>query len=83
MNILSWLLIGLAGGLGASTLMRSRPQGGIIDVGIGTIGAIVAGLSFALFTDRDTAGFDVAIMCAAAFGAGVALFAHHVLPDRA
>lgn len=48
MTILIWLFVGLAAGIGASTMSRQRERWLPIDIAVGLVASLVAGVAFLL-----------------------------------
>jgi len=79
MAVLGWMLLGLLSGLIASKIVNRTSEGVILDIGLGIVGAIVAGFLFAEFGASGATGFNLSSMVVAAIGATVSLLAYNGL----
>ena len=56
LDLLSWIIVGALAGWAVSLITGTHRQHGWIETSlVGSIGAVVGGFPFALFTDRQTA----------------------------
>jgi uncharacterized membrane protein YeaQ/YmgE (transglycosylase-associated protein family) len=80
MSIVVFILLGLITGYAAVGLFKSTGKGVLLDLGLGVIGAVIAGSIFTHFAARTAAGVNVASALVAALTGAVALLgACHIM----
>ena len=73
MGLLSWIVLGLIAGWAASRITR-RPQGCVLNVVVGVVGAFLGGMLVQLATGRGfDIGFNLASLAVAVIGAVILL----------
>lgn len=83
MGILSWILLGLVAGAIAKLLTPGRdPQGCIITMVIGVIGAVIGGYVAKLFGWDGVDGFNLYSILVATGGAVLALIIYNAITGR-
>ena len=83
MCIVVFILLGLIAGYVALGLFKSTGQGGALDIGLGVIGAVIAGLLFNHVAATGAGELNIAsALVAALTGAAVLLATSHALRDR-
>ncbi|HZH94719.1 MAG TPA: GlsB/YeaQ/YmgE family stress response membrane protein [Flavisolibacter sp.] len=83
MGILSWILLGLVAGAIAKALHPGRdPQGCIITMVIGVIGAVLGGWIATMFGWGRVDGFNLYSILVATGGAVVALLIYNAIAGR-
>lgn len=85
MSMIVWILLGLALGLVASKTVSTTGEGTVVDILIGTVGAVIGGWMFSLFGGGGATGFDIETVysaCFAGVGAIVALTLYHLFLRR-
>lgn len=81
MSFLVMIVIGAIAGYIASLVMKS-PQGILMDIVLGIIGALVGGFIFNLFGQPGVTGFDLYSILVAAIGAIVVLAIYKMYVGR-
>ena len=77
MSIFGWIILGLVSGFIASKLTAKEGSNLMVDVGLGMVGALLAGI---IYMKADVLGItlvDVYSVLVALFGATVILFTYH------
>lgn len=75
MGIISWILLGLvAGALGKLLMPGPDPQGWIVTILIGIVGAFIGGIIGTFLGIGDVTGFDLYSILLASGGAFIFLF---------
>lgn len=70
MNIILWIILGIAAGWLASILMKTnREQGMIMDLVLGVVGALVGGFVMSFFGQPGVTGFNLYSLVVAVIGA--------------
>jgi uncharacterized membrane protein YeaQ/YmgE (transglycosylase-associated protein family) len=83
MGILSWILLGLVAGANAKALHPGRdPQGCIITMVIGVIGAVLGGWIATMFGWGKVDGFNLYSILVATGGAVLALLIYSAISGR-
>jgi uncharacterized membrane protein YeaQ/YmgE (transglycosylase-associated protein family) len=82
MSIVVFILVGLIAGYIALGLFKSTGQGVVLDLGLGVIGAVIAGLLFNHVAATGSAELNIPSgLVAALTGAAVLLATSHALRD--
>lgn len=80
MDIVTWLLLGLAAGWLASAVMGTNSrQGMMMDIILGVIGAFVGGFLMNLFGQSGVSGFNMYSIVVATLGAIALIYMGRVL----
>ncbi len=84
-NIILWIILGALAGWIASMIMGTNArQGGLMNIVVGILGAVVGGFVLKVITGREwTSGFDIPTFLAALLGACIILFVYKALTKRA
>ena len=77
MSFLSWIVLGLVSGFIASKIVNARGQGIVMDIVLGTIGAIAGGWLFSL--GHVVTGWNLYSILVALVGAFIALVIYHAV----
>jgi uncharacterized membrane protein YeaQ/YmgE (transglycosylase-associated protein family) len=83
MSIMSWIILGLIAGFIASKIVNKAHEGFLLDIILGTVGAIAGGLIISLPGASGVAGLNLYSMLVAAIGAIVVLVVYHMIRGRA
>ena len=76
-----WMLLGFVFGLAASKAVSTTGEGTVVDILLGTVGAVIGGWLFSLLGGGGATGFNVETVysaCIASMGAIVILTLYHV-----
>lgn len=79
MSIGTWVVIGVIVGFCASKLVIRSGGGLIRDLGLGVVGAVLAGLIFGALSTTEVVGLDVFGLVVTLAGACAALVVYHTL----
>ncbi len=83
MGIISWIILGALAGWIASMIMRTdAEQGGIANIIVGIIGAVIGGFVMGLFGESGVTGFNIRSVLVAIGGACIALAIYRALSGR-
>jgi uncharacterized membrane protein YeaQ/YmgE (transglycosylase-associated protein family) len=77
MSIIAWLVFGVAAGLAASKIACNHGEAVVLDVILGTAGALIGGFAVSSFGPIATAGLNAPSLVAALAGAVAFLLIHH------
>lgn len=84
MNILLWILLGLAAGWLASVVMGTRSRQGIgMDILLGMVGAVIGGFIFSAFGQTGITGFNLYSLIVATIGAMIMIWLVYTLRTSA
>lgn len=84
MNILLWILLGLAAGWLASVVMGTRSRQGIgMDILLGMVGAVIGGFIFSAFGQTGITGFNLYSLTVATIGAMIMIWLVYTLRTSA
>ena len=78
MNLILWIVLGLAAGWIASTVMKNRGSA-LTDIILGVLGAFIGGLVMNLLGFGGITGFNIYSVLVAALGAVVLIWLRRVL----
>ncbi len=78
MNMISWIVLGVLSGYGASRLSNIAGPTYLADVLVGMAGAVLGGLGCVALAAHPTQPFDVTSLLAAGLAAALALRGFHV-----
>jgi uncharacterized membrane protein YeaQ/YmgE (transglycosylase-associated protein family) len=77
-SYIAWIILGLIAGFVASKLMNKTGKGRILDIVLGTVGAIEGGFLVRLLgIGQDVSGLNILSLITAVVGAIVVLLAYH------
>ncbi|MCX9155595.1 hypothetical protein OPU71_05595 [Niveibacterium sp. 24ML] len=79
MSLIGWIVIGLLIGFFASMRMRRSERSTLIDIGVGTVGAVTGGSVITSFGHSDIAGINLPSQLLAIVGATALLLAYHAV----
>lgn len=79
MSFIAWIILGLIAGFIASRLVDRRGQGGVMDIVLGVLGAVIGGWIFTKFGMAGVTGFDLYSLLVATIGAVVLLLGYHAI----
>ena len=82
MSIIGCIVLGLIAGFIASKIVNKTGQGMILDLVLGTVGAVVGGFVFAQFGASGLSGFGIYSILAAVVGAIIVLAIYHLVRGR-
>jgi uncharacterized membrane protein YeaQ/YmgE (transglycosylase-associated protein family) len=80
-SVLFWILLGLIAGFIASKIVDRTGQALLLDIVLGTVGAVVGGFLFSTIGATGT-GFNLYSMFVAVVGAVVVLWGYHAISGR-
>jgi uncharacterized membrane protein YeaQ/YmgE (transglycosylase-associated protein family) len=82
-NILAWLLFGMAAGWMAARLFELAPGGGaLLHVAAGAMGAVVGGVVFLIFDTAPLTGFSLWGVLCALLGAAITIMLARIVVGR-
>jgi uncharacterized membrane protein YeaQ/YmgE (transglycosylase-associated protein family) len=79
MSIETWIIAGLLTGFVASKLVIRTGDGLLRDLGLGVVGAVVAGAIFGALSTAEATGLNVFGLIVTLAGASAVLIAYHTL----
>jgi len=84
MSMIVWILLGSLLGLAASKVVSTTGEGTVVDILLGTAGAVIGGWFFSLLGGGGATGFDINVQSAgiAASGAIIFLALYHAFLRR-
>jgi uncharacterized membrane protein YeaQ/YmgE (transglycosylase-associated protein family) len=85
MSMIVWILLGFVLGLAASKTVSTTGEGTVVDILLGTVGAVIGGWMFTLFDGGGATGFNIDTVYSsgiAAIGAVITLMLYHVFLRR-
>jgi uncharacterized membrane protein YeaQ/YmgE (transglycosylase-associated protein family) len=85
MSMIVWTLLGCVLGLAASKTVSTTGEGTIVDILLGTVGALIGGSMFTLFGSGGATGYNMDTAYSAgiaAVGAIISLTLYHVFLRR-
>ena len=77
MSLILWIVLGAALGLLASKIVSTTGEGTVVDILLGSVGAVIGGWLFDLFGGRELTLYTVYSAGIAAIGAVIALALYH------
>jgi uncharacterized membrane protein YeaQ/YmgE (transglycosylase-associated protein family) len=78
-DVLQWIVLGLAAGFIASKIVNKRGEGVVMDILLGVIGAVIGGWLFRALGTAGATGFNVWSLLVAVIGAVLLLFIGHAV----
>ena len=82
MGIISWIILGVIAGFIGSKIVNKSGQGFLMDIVLGIVGAIVAGVIFSAFGATGVTGLNIYSLIVAVIGAVVVLWGYHAISGR-
>jgi len=82
MSIIGWIFLGLIAGFIASKIVNKQGDGGVLDIVLGIVGAIVGGFLFSLVGAGGVNGVNLYSMFVAVIGAIAVLVVYHSVAGR-
>ena len=85
MSMIVWILLGLVLGLAASKTVSTTGEGTVVDILLGTVGAVIGGWVFTLFGGGGATGFNIDTVFSsgiAVIGAIASLTLYHIFLRR-
>lgn len=83
MGIIAWLILGaLAGWLASLVMKTDEQQGGLANIIVGIVGAMIGGFVFGLFGGSSVTGFNLYSLLVATVGAIILLAIYRALTGR-
>jgi uncharacterized membrane protein YeaQ/YmgE (transglycosylase-associated protein family) len=82
MSIVAWIVLGLIAGFIGSKLVNKSGEGLLLDIAVGTVGAVAGSLLFRAFGASRVTRLDIYSVIVAVVGAIVFLLIYHVLFRR-
>ncbi|MGE0858867.1 MAG: GlsB/YeaQ/YmgE family stress response membrane protein [Gammaproteobacteria bacterium] len=82
MNLLSWIVLGVLAGYGASRLSNLAGPTYVADVLVGMAGAVIGGVGCVALAAHPSQPFDITSLLAAGLAAALALRGFHVFFPR-
>ena len=79
MSILAWIVLGLIAGFLGSKIVNKRGEGLILDLVLGTVGAIAGGWLFNIFGAVGVTGLNLYSLMVAVVGAVAVLVVYHAI----
>jgi uncharacterized membrane protein YeaQ/YmgE (transglycosylase-associated protein family) len=79
MSIIAWIILGLIAGFIASQIVHHRGPGMLLDLLLGTVGALLGGWLFSYFGAHDTTNFNPYSLLVSALGSVVPLLIYYAL----
>jgi uncharacterized membrane protein YeaQ/YmgE (transglycosylase-associated protein family) len=79
MSILSWIVLGLIAGFISSLIVDRHGSGVVLDIVIGTVGALLGGFVFKALGLGSVTGFNLYSIVVAVVGAVILLCIYHVV----
>ena len=79
MSILAWIILGLISGFIASKIVNKRGEGILLDIVLGTVGALFGGWIFAAIGHSSVTGLNLYSIFVSVIGAIVVLVVYHAL----
>jgi uncharacterized membrane protein YeaQ/YmgE (transglycosylase-associated protein family) len=79
MSVETWVVVGLVAGFLASKFVIRSGQGLARDLGLGVVGAVLAGLLFGALASPEASGLEVFGLIVTLAGASAALVVYHML----
>ncbi len=83
MSIETWVIAGLVAGFLASKLVIRSGNGLLLDLSLGVVGAVLAGLIFGALVPPEKTGLEVFNLIVTLAGASAVLVVYHTLFPRA
>ena len=78
-DVLQWIVLGLAAGFIASKIVNKRGEGVVMDILLGIIGAVIGGWLFRALGAAGATGFNVWSLLVAVVGAVAVLLIWHAV----
>ena len=85
MSMIVWMVFGFVLGLAASKTVSTTGEGTVVDILLGTVGAVTGGWMFTVFGGGGATGFNIETVYSAAIasiGAIIVLTLYHVFLRR-
>jgi uncharacterized membrane protein YeaQ/YmgE (transglycosylase-associated protein family) len=82
MSVIGWIILGLIAGFVGSKIVNRTGQGILVDIVLGTVGAIVGGFIFSAVGSAGVTGLNLWSMFVAVVGAVVVLLIYHAVSGR-
>ena len=73
MSMIVWILLGFVLGLAASKTVSTTGEGTVVDILLGTVGAVIGGWMFTLFGGGGATGFNIDTVQSAGIAASGAI----------
>jgi uncharacterized membrane protein YeaQ/YmgE (transglycosylase-associated protein family) len=78
-SLLAWIVLGLVAGFIGSKIVNHTGEGGILDLVLGIVGAVVGGWLFRTFGMPGVTGLNIYSLIVAVIGAAVFLVIYHLV----
>ena len=79
MSVFAWILLGVIAGFVGSKIVNKRGEGLVLDLVLGTVGAIAGGWLFNLFGASGVTGLNLYSLLVAVVGAVAVLVIYHAI----
>jgi uncharacterized membrane protein YeaQ/YmgE (transglycosylase-associated protein family) len=79
MSVIAWIFLGILSGFIASKLISGSGKGGLVDMGLGVVGALIGGAAFQMIGQAGITGFNLWSIFVSVIGAVIVLVVYRAL----